>query len=97
MLDSNEYRHHFVGTVAPFNLRQILVMQIENFNKPFLDSLSKFDDGRDLSDYDFEQDGFGPPKDDVNKRKLAYRLRAAACVYEKVFVYNIFLVPQHPH
>ncbi|KAF8027224.1 hypothetical protein BT93_E0208 [Corymbia citriodora subsp. variegata] len=57
--------------------------QIENFNEPFLDSLSKFDDGRDLSDYDFDQDGFGPPKDDANKRKLAYRLRATASMYEK--------------
>ncbi|KAI5417793.1 eyes absent homolog [Lathyrus oleraceus] len=55
--------------------------QIENYNKPFLDVLSKYDDGRDLSDYDFNRDGLGPPHDDVNKRKLAYRHRVIAQKY----------------
>lgn len=55
--------------------------QIENYNKPFLDVLSKYDDGRDLSDYDFNKDGLGPPHDDVNKRKLAYRHRVIAQKY----------------
>ncbi|KAE8693153.1 hypothetical protein F3Y22_tig00110818pilonHSYRG00025 [Hibiscus syriacus] len=52
--------------------------QIENCNKPFLQALSKYDDGRDLSDYDFNQDGLSPPLDDLNKRKLAYRHRVIA-------------------
>ena len=63
-----------------------LVMQIENCNKPFLDALSQYDDGRDLSDYDFSEDGFGPLNDDINKRKLAYRHRIIAQKYKKVLV-----------
>ncbi|PON57063.1 Eyes absent family [Parasponia andersonii] len=57
--------------------------QIENYNKPFLSSLSQYDDGRDLLGYDFNQDGFGPPDDDANKIKLAYRHRAIAHNYKK--------------
>ncbi|AES90820.2 eyes absent-like protein [Medicago truncatula] len=55
--------------------------QIESYNKPFLDVLSKYDDGKDLSDYDFNQDELGPPLDDANKRKLAYRHRIIAEKY----------------
>lgn len=58
--------------------------QIENYNKPFLSSLSQYDDGQDLSNYDFKQDGFCPPYDDVNKRKLAYRHRVIAEKYKQV-------------
>ncbi|PKI46894.1 hypothetical protein CRG98_032705 [Punica granatum] len=57
--------------------------QIENFNEPFLEASRQFDDGRDLSDYDFHNDGFSPPYDDINKRKLAYRLRFIASMYER--------------
>ncbi|GMY29784.1 eyes absent homolog [Fagus crenata] len=63
--------------------------QIENYNKPFLDALSQYDDGKDLSDYDFDQDGFGPSSDDGNKRKLAYRHRVIAQKYEKG-LHNLF-------
>lgn len=63
--------------------------QIENYNKPFLDALSQYDDGKDLSDYDFDQDGFGPSSDDDNKRKLAYRHRVIAQKYEKG-LHNLF-------
>ena len=60
-------------------------MQLEDYNKPFLDSVSQYDDGRDLSDYDFNQDGFGPPHDDdANRRKLAYRHRVIAQKYIRV-------------
>lgn len=62
----------------------VLVMQIEDYNKPFLDALSQYDDGCDLSKYDFNQDGFGPPSDDVSKRKLAYRHRVIGHNYEEV-------------
>lgn len=55
--------------------------QIENYNKPFLDALAQFDDGRDLSDYDFYQDELDSPHDDANKRKLAYRHRVIAQKY----------------
>ncbi|PPD84489.1 hypothetical protein GOBAR_DD18569 [Gossypium barbadense] len=58
--------------------------QIENCNKPFLEALSKYDDGQDLSDYDFNQDGFSPPHDDLNKRKLAYRHRLIANKYKQL-------------
>ncbi|KAK9021037.1 hypothetical protein V6N11_011045 [Hibiscus sabdariffa] len=56
--------------------------QIENCNKPFLETMSKYDDGQDLSEYDFNQDGFSPPNDDLNKRKLAYRHRVIANKYK---------------
>jgi hypothetical protein len=68
-----------------------LLTQIENYNKPFLDALIQYDDGRDLSGYDFDQDGFGPPHDDDNKRKLAYRHRDIAQKYEKVLIRLYFL------
>lgn len=61
-------------------------MQIENFNEPYLDALNQFDDGRDLSDYEFHKDGFSPPNDESNKRKLAYRLRSIAVLYDQVLV-----------
>ncbi|KAG9140033.1 hypothetical protein Leryth_010547 [Lithospermum erythrorhizon] len=57
--------------------------QIENCNQPYLDVLSHYDDGRDLSGYDFSGDGLGPPVDDANKRKLAYRFRIIAHKYRK--------------
>lgn len=63
---------------------QICMMQIENYNRPFLDALNQHDDGRNLSDYDFNQDEFGPPYDDANMRKLAYRHRAIAKKYKEV-------------
>lgn len=55
--------------------------QIENYNEPFLDALSEYDDGRDLSDYDFNKDGFSTPYDNPNKTKLAYRHRVIAQKY----------------
>ncbi|KAJ4848016.1 hypothetical protein Tsubulata_009346 [Turnera subulata] len=58
--------------------------EIENYNKPYLDALKEYDDGRDLSDYDFGKDGFGPPyDDDANRRKLAYRHRVIANKYKQ--------------
>ncbi|KAI3851658.1 hypothetical protein MKX03_022303 [Papaver bracteatum] len=57
--------------------------QIENYNKPLLDSLSEYDDGKDLSDYDFSKDGISSPHDDLNKKKLAYRHRIIGHKYEQ--------------
>lgn len=57
--------------------------QIENYNEPFLSSLIKYDDGKELSDYDFNNDGFSHPYDDANKRKLAYRHRMIREKYAK--------------
>ncbi|KAL2476735.1 EYES ABSENT-like protein [Abeliophyllum distichum] len=57
--------------------------QIENFNQPYLDVLSHYDDGQDLSGYNFNQDGFGPPLDAINKQKLAYRHQVIAQKYKK--------------
>lgn len=59
-------------------------MQVENYNEPFLQALQAYDDGRDLSNYDFNSDGFGPPVDDSNKRKLVYRHRIISEKYAKV-------------
>ncbi|KAK6151745.1 hypothetical protein DH2020_014380 [Rehmannia glutinosa] len=64
------------------------ILQIENFNQPYLDVLNQYDDGLDLSDYNFSQDGFGLPLDALNKRKLAYRHRVIAQKYRKG-LYNI--------
>ncbi|CAD5320423.1 unnamed protein product [Arabidopsis thaliana] len=60
--------------------------QVEECNEPFLDSLRQYDDGKDLSRYEFKQDDFSTPTDDLNKRKLAYRHRAVAERYEKVLI-----------
>ncbi|XAR54827.1 Protein-tyrosine-phosphatase [Bertholletia excelsa] len=57
--------------------------QIENCNAPFLEALIQYDDGQDLSEYNFNQDDFGSSCDDVNKRKLAYRHRLTAQMYKK--------------
>lgn len=68
------------------------MLQIENYNKPFLDALKQYDDGRDLSDYDFGRDGFSPPCDDPSLRKLAYRHRTIANKYKQVLIYSFFNV-----
>ncbi|RRT82344.1 hypothetical protein B296_00018436 [Ensete ventricosum] len=69
-------------------------LQIENYNEPFLDSLSEYDDGQDLSNYDFNKDGFCFPYDDSNKKKLAYRHRLIAQKYSQVlkivFIFQSF-------
>ncbi|KAH9769650.1 Eyes absent-like [Citrus sinensis] len=63
--------------------------QIENNNTPFLDALKQYDDGRDLSDYEFDRDGLCPPFDDLSLKKIAYRHRAIAHKY-KEGLQNIF-------
>lgn len=60
-----------------------LYEQIENYNEPFLSVLREYDDGKDLADYDFCNDGFTSPYDDANKRKFAYRHRAITEKYSK--------------
>ncbi|KAM3196627.1 hypothetical protein ACQJBY_072365 [Aegilops geniculata] len=57
--------------------------EIENYNQPYLSCLHEYDDGKDLTKYDFEADCFSSPFDDVNKRKLAYRHRAIGDKYAK--------------
>lgn len=64
--------------------------QIEDYNEPFLLALSEFDDGKDLSDYDFNNDGLSFPSDDSNRRKLAYRHRAIADKYTKVLIVDTY-------
>ena len=67
------------------------LMQIENYNEPYLNALSEYDDGRDLTSYDFEADCFSSPYDDVNKKKLAYRHRAIGEKYAKVSQQFLYL------
>ncbi|KAH7687341.1 Protein-tyrosine-phosphatase protein [Dioscorea alata] len=55
--------------------------QMENYNQPCLDALSLYDDGQDLSDYNFNSDGFKHMHDDADRRKLAYRQRVIAQKY----------------
>ncbi|XP_024986694.1 eyes absent homolog [Cynara cardunculus var. scolymus] len=59
--------------------------QIESCNKPYVDAMREYDDGLDLTDYDFANDGFVGASfdDDDNKRKLAYRHRLIAHKYKK--------------
>ena len=59
-------------------------LQIENYNQPIVHALSQYDDGCDLSSYDFSQDSISAPSDDLNKRKLAYRHRIIAHKYKQV-------------
>ena len=47
---------------------------VENFNEPHPDTWNEYDDGMDLSNYDFNNDGLAQPCDDANKIKLAYQL-----------------------
>lgn len=61
-------------------------MQTEDYNEPYLDALNEYDDGRDLSKYNFHNDGFGFPYDDWNKRKMAYRHRAIKEKYSQVLL-----------
>uniref|UniRef100_A0A7N0UZR4 protein-tyrosine-phosphatase n=1 Tax=Kalanchoe fedtschenkoi TaxID=63787 RepID=A0A7N0UZR4_KALFE len=63
--------------------------QVENYNSPSLDALSEYDDGRELGDYDFRNDNLGPPSDDVNKRKLAYRYRMISKTYQQGLRNNV--------
>lgn len=63
--------------------RYFFYKQVENINQPYLDILNEDDDGLDLSDYDFNADGFCLPLDASNRRKLAYRHRAIAEKYRK--------------
>jgi len=64
--------------------------QIENYNEPFLSAVKEYDDGKDLADYDFNNDGFTCPYDDANKKKLAYRHRAITEKYSKVLIEDTF-------
>ncbi|KAH9607065.1 hypothetical protein KSS87_004994 [Heliosperma pusillum] len=57
--------------------------QIENYNQPAIKALDQYDDGADLSNYDFGQDGLGPLVDDLNKRKLLYRHRVIDNKYKQ--------------
>ena len=63
---------------------------MENYNQPCLDALSLYDDGRDLSDYNFNRDGFKHMHDDADRRKLAYRQRVIAQKYAQVVIADNF-------
>lgn len=58
--------------------------QVEEFNKPTLEGWRKYDDGRDLSTYDFKSDELSQTKDEVNNQKLAYRHRWISNLYLQV-------------
>ncbi|CAI9095411.1 OLC1v1031362C1 [Oldenlandia corymbosa var. corymbosa] len=58
--------------------------QVDFCNEPYLDATADYDNGRDLSNYDFNHDGFGnTPDEEINKIKLAYRHRVIAERYNK--------------
>eukprot|EP00252_Welwitschia_mirabilis_P012449 TRINITY_DN2751_c0_g1_i1.p1 TRINITY_DN2751_c0_g1~~TRINITY_DN2751_c0_g1_i1.p1 ORF type:complete len:335 (-),score=63.84 TRINITY_DN2751_c0_g1_i1:75-1079(-) len=55
--------------------------QVENFNEPHLETWREYDDGSDLTNYDFGEDGLAQPFDDANRKKLAYRFRSIGNKY----------------
>lgn len=62
--------------------------QVEDFNKPTLEAWRMYDDGRDLSSYNFDSDGLivisdglSETEDEANNRKLAYRHRWISNLY----------------
>ncbi|KAH7300508.1 hypothetical protein KP509_24G065900 [Ceratopteris richardii] len=55
--------------------------QVEDFNEPNLEAWKQFDDGRDLSMYDFKSDGLSKARDFENNQKLAYRHRWISQMY----------------
>ncbi len=57
---------------------------MEDWNEPNLMALQDYDDGIDLSSYDFDHDNLGLIPDATNKRKLAYRHRFVGHLYSKV-------------
>jgi EYA(Eyes Absent) family protein len=56
---------------------------VEDWNEPNLMALQDYDDGIDLSSYDFDHDNLGLIPDATNKRKLAYRHRFVGHLYSK--------------
>jgi len=76
----------FLGDLSYPNIA--ICLQIENYNQPIAHALSQYDDGCDLSHYDFSQDSISAPNDDLNKRKLAYRHRIIAHKYKQVVTIN---------
>ena len=88
------YAHLFI--IFSTNLVVFALIQIENYNEPYLNALNEYDDGRDLTSYDFEADSFSSPYDDANKKKLAYRHRAIGEKYAKVSVcHKNYLISQY--
>lgn len=57
--------------------------QVEDYNAPTLDSWRKYDNGEDLSSYDFQSDGLGEIQDELNNQRLAYRHRQIAHLYKQ--------------
>ncbi|KAJ1257582.1 hypothetical protein BS78_10G007300 [Paspalum vaginatum] len=57
--------------------------EIMNYNEPYLNALSEYDDGRDLTSYDFEANSFTSPYDDTSKKKQAYMHCAIGQKYTK--------------
>lgn len=56
--------------------------------------MREYDDGLDLTNYDFSNDGFlaSALHDDSNKKKLAYRHRIISHKYKKVFFFLSLLL-----
>lgn len=57
--------------------------QVENYNEPTLQVWRKYDDGRDLSAYDFKSDELNEAQDEANSQKLAYRHRQISHLYSQ--------------
>jgi len=67
---------------------------VEDWNEPNLMALQDYDDGIDLSSYDFDHDNLGLIPDATNKRKLAYRHRFVGDLYSKVQqIHPIYICP----
>lgn len=66
----------------------IRMIQVEEYNHSNVNSLEKYDDGAELSDYECKGNSFKAPLDDDNLRKLSYLHRYISHLYDQV---NAFL------
>lgn len=64
------------------------MIQVEEYNHSNVNSLEKYDDGAELSDYECKGNSFKAPLDDDNLRKLSYLHRYISHLYDQV---NAFL------
>ncbi|XP_024400346.2 protein phosphatase EYA [Physcomitrium patens] len=59
------------------------MIQVEEYNHSNVNSLEKYDDGAELSDYECKGNSFKAPLDDDNLRKLSYLHRYISHLYDQ--------------
>jgi len=64
--------------------------EIEELDQPQINSLTRYDDGRDLSSYNFKADKMLKPDGSTDLKKLSYRFRVVKNIYDKRTLTNLF-------